>query len=509
MLQTKDLKLLTKRRAYLSVLLFVLSALTLPLPCHAQNQQTFDQSVVMIMTVRQEYDFSAPWKKGNMAQGAGSGFIIEGHRILTNAHNVANERYIEVKKQNLAQRFPAKVEFVGHDCDLALLTVEDPAFFDNTKPLGFGPLPEINSTVQTCGFPMGGRQISITEGVVSRLETNTYSHSQGSQHLVVQTDAAINPGNSGGPVLQDGKVVGVAFQGLTSADNIGYLIPTTIIDHFLTDIKDGTYNGFGKFGISLFPGLHNPYYKQLLKIPDDVDGVVVIDVLRNSNTYGTLQKSDVITQIDDFNIDNDGRILIDGLSLELSEIMDRRQIGESLILTFYRDGEKMSQKMTVASNEPVIPWDRLYDTRPEYRVFAGLTFVQLNRNYLEKWGNNWISEIPHVLRYLFIDSNQLNDRPERKEYIVLSEILPDQVNAYLDGYQNQVIETVNNMTINSLEDLDTAFQKDLDGYWVVTFWGNEAPMIIDAEEARQRHGIILNKYQVPEETPTHEEDLLF
>ncbi|MHC5086032.1 MAG: S1C family serine protease, partial [Planctomycetota bacterium] len=224
-----------------------------------------------------------------MGQGIGSGFVIEGNRILTNAHNVANQRYIEVKKQNLAKRYPAQVQYVGHDCDLALITVLDPDFFTDTLPLAFGPLPQINTEVKTYGFPMGGRQISITKGIVSRLETTVYTHSQSSQHLVVQTDAAINPGNSGGPVLQHGKVVGVAFQGLTSADNIGYMIPTTVISHFLTDIKDGSYDGFGKIGVSLFPGLHSPFYKEYLKIPTEEDGVVVTDISLKSPSLKKLE----------------------------------------------------------------------------------------------------------------------------------------------------------------------------------------------------------------------------
>ena len=238
--------------------------------CQAQDppakvSASYEKSVVMIMAVNQDYDYSTPWKKGPMGRGVGSGFVIDGNRILTNAHNVANQRYIEVKKQNFAQRYPAKVQYVGHDCDLAILTVADPAFFANTEPVKFGEIPEINSTVQTCGFPMGGRQVSVTEGIVSRLETSVYSHSQSARHLVVQTDAAINPGNSGGPVFQNGRVVGVAFQGLQSGDNIGYMIPTTIIQHFLKDIGDGRYDGFGKLGISLFPGIHNPSYKKYLK----------------------------------------------------------------------------------------------------------------------------------------------------------------------------------------------------------------------------------------------------
>ncbi len=170
-----------------------------------------EKSLVMIRSVSQAIDPATPWKNRSMSQGIGTGFIIEGHRILTNAHNVSDVKYVEVKKQDQAQRWPAIVMYVAHDCDLAMLTVLDKAFFEGTLPLELGELPENHSTVQTYGFPVGGRQISVTEGVVSRVEHDVYSHTQADSHLVVQTDAAINPGNSGGPVMQDGKVVGVAI----------------------------------------------------------------------------------------------------------------------------------------------------------------------------------------------------------------------------------------------------------------------------------------------------------
>lgn len=456
----------------------------------------YDRSVVMIMVVTQDYDYTTPWKVAPMNRGVGSGFIIAGNRILTNAHNVANQRYIELKKQNQARRYPARVLFTGHDCDLALLTVDDPTFFEGTEPLALGGLPQPNSVVQTCGFPIGGRQVSVTKGIVSRLDTGVYSHSQASQHLVIQTDAAINPGNSGGPVLQDGKVVGVAFQGLQNGDNIGYMIPTTVIVHFLKDVEDGTSNGFGAFGISLYPGLHNPSYKQYLKIPADQEGVIISDILSNSSAVGILQKDDVLVNVDGCNIENDGRIVIDGLSLELSEIMDRKQIGESITVTLYRDGEKLEKQLKIANNEPILPWKLKFDEQPDYRVFAGLTFVQLNRNYLQAWGQSWLTSIPFPLRYLFIEYNQLNTNPGRKEYVVLSEILSDEVNAYLDGFKRQAVESVNGIEINELRDLDRAFAADVDGFWVVKFLFNDSPMIVDAVKARQRHKLILEKYDV-------------
>lgn len=464
----------------------------------AEVSPGYEKSVVMIMTVTQEFDYTTPWKKGAMSRGSGSGFVIDGGRILTNAHNVANQRYIEVKKQNLAQRYPAQVQFVGHDCDLAILTVADPAFFMGTEPVTFGGIPKINSTVQTCGFPMGGMQVSVTEGVVSRLETSVYSHSQSAQHLVVQTDAAINPGNSGGPVFQDGRVVGVAFQGLQSGDNIGYMIPTTVIGHFLKDIQDGRYDGFGKMGVSLFPGLHNPSYKKYLKVPENEDGIVVTNILLNSTFQGVFEEQDVLTKIDDFNIDNDGQIFIDGLSLEFSEAVDRKQVGEDVTVTFYRQGKQQTASFKVAVNEPVLPWNRHYDHTPEYRVFAGLTFIVVNRNYLETWGRSWITDVPFILRYLFVNSNQLNTDPNRVEYVALSEVLPDEVNAYTEGFKGQVVESVNNIPIKKLEDLDTAFKTSLDGYWVVRFIGNPSPLVMDAEMAAQRQLLIRTKYQVPE-----------
>lgn len=465
--------------------------------CLAQGSDTYENSIVMILTVSQDYDYVTPWKKAPMSRSVGSGFVIEGNRILTNAHNIANERYIEVKKQNLARRYPAQVLFAGHDCDLAILTVPDGSFFEGTVPLQFGGLPKINSTVQTYGFPIGGQQISITEGVVSRLETSIYSHSQAAQHLVVQTDAAINPGNSGGPVLQNGKVVGVAFQGLQTADNIGYMIPTTVIAHFLKDIEDGTYHGFGMLGVSLFPGLHNPSYKKYLKVPDDQDGVVVTNVLLNSPSWEILQTGDVITKIDDFNVDNDGRIMIDGLSLELTEIMDRKQIGQTLIIGGFRNGQPFEKEIVIAADKSVLPWNRLYDTKPDYRIFAGLTFVQLNRNFLETWGRNWVTDMPFELRYLFMESNTLNKSLDRKEYVVLSEILPDEVNAYLTGFKNQIVESVNGFNINALADLDEAFKKDRDGFWIIKFLNNDCPMVINAQQAKLREKVIFEKYQIP------------
>ena len=470
----------------------------------AAEQQSLEKSVVLIRSAKQDFDYTTPWKQAAMKQGIGSGFIIAGKRILTNAHNVSNAKYIELKKENIANRYHSRVAFIGHDCDLAILLVDDETFFDDTVPLELAGIPKVNTTVSTYGFPMGGRRISVTEGVVSRIEMDIYAHSGADSHLVIQTDAAINPGNSGGPVMQDGKVVGVAFQGLRQAENIGYLIPTTVIKHFLTDIEDGKYDGFGSLGVSLYPGLHSASYKDYLKVPPQEDGTIVVFTMMHSSVESILQPGDVITQIDDYNVDNDGMVRIYGLTLYLAEVVETKQIGETIELTFYRQGKLMKDTATVALNRPIFEYSRQYDRPPRYVCFAGLTFVPATRNLLETWGRDWLTDIPYYLRYLFYNSMQLNTDRARAEYVVLAEIMPDQLNSYADGFEDKAIESINGVTIHSLDDVHNAFKQPTGNFHMIKFMDSNRQLIIEAKKARLRQQQILNKYHIPAETHLEE-----
>lgn len=465
-----------------------------------------EESVVLIRSVKQGADHRTPWKTSGMMQTVGSGVIIPGRRILTNAHNVSDCRYLELRKENLARRYPAQVLFVGHDCDLAMLTVDDPTFFEGMLPLELAGIPKVNSTVSTYGFPVGGNRISVTEGVVSRIEMDTYAHSASGKHLAIQTDAAINPGNSGGPVIQNGEVVGIAFQGLREAENIGYLIPTTVIQHFLKDIDDGRYDGFGSLGLSLFSGLHNQGFRDYLAVPAHEDGVVVTGTMMHSSLESVLQVNDVLTQIDEYDVDNDGMVMIHGLRLHISAAVDSKQIGDTVQLTFYRQGKQMDATATIASNRPVLERAHQYDRPPRYVCFAGLVFVSADRDFLRTWGPEWPEKIPFYLRYLYVHSEELNVDRQRKEYVVLSEIMADEVNSYGRGFSNLVVETINGRKVHRLEDVRDAFTDTTEGYLEIRFMGQHRPLLIDAQIAHIRQASILQRYSIPAEARL-EEDL--
>jgi len=247
-------------------LLFVISHFTF-LKTHAneikssqgEKNQSKYEAVVRIENSALNPDYKTPWNSGRDSGGNGTGWLVDNNKFLTNAHVVSNSRIVYIKKVGDAKPYRAKIIHIAHDCDLAMLELEDPSAFEGVKPFEVGELPQLDTTVKVIGYPIGGERISITSGVVSRIDFLSYSHTSVDLHLTVQIDAAINPGNSGGPVIQDGKVVGVAFQGYSGniAQNTGYMIPPPVIKRFLKDVEDGNYDHYVDLSMSDFP-LINP-----------------------------------------------------------------------------------------------------------------------------------------------------------------------------------------------------------------------------------------------------------
>ncbi|GAF97549.1 unnamed protein product, partial [marine sediment metagenome] len=149
------------------------------------------ESVVKVMTVSDAPDYEQPWQTLGAAPSTGSGAIVttpQGLHILTNAHVVEDATFIEVRREGHTRKTVAEVVGYGEACDLALLSVEDPTFFEGAKPIPIGELPSLGDPVTVLGFPIGGEQLSVTEGVVSRIELTMYVQNERNL-LSVQIDA--------------------------------------------------------------------------------------------------------------------------------------------------------------------------------------------------------------------------------------------------------------------------------------------------------------------------------
>ena len=339
------------RRVVLVAIFFIVANAVAQVPKAVEIRK----SLVRITATSQEPDYKVPWNPGSMSVGVGAGFVIDGDRIMTNAHVVSNARFIVVEKEDDPQHYPATVQFIGHDCDLAVLRVLDKSFFQNTRSLGLGGIPAIESPVSVYGYPIGGERLSVTRGIISRIDFQTYTHSGIDSHLAVQIDAAINPGNSGGPVMQDGKVVGVAFQGYSGdvAQNVGYMIPTPVIRRFLKDISNGHYDGYVDLSLTYFK-LVNPAERHALGLPDNEQGVMVSSVSSAGSSFGVLQQGDVLLTIDNLPIASDGFVQLDGERVEMPEIVERKFKGDKVKCEIWRDKTKRTVEMQLDGNWPYL-----------------------------------------------------------------------------------------------------------------------------------------------------------
>jgi S1-C subfamily serine protease len=463
----------------------------------AKAPDTITGAVVRIESSFAHHDPSAPWTvlPGGIEQG--SGFAIDGGRILTNAHVVHDARQITVKRNDGSAPTIATVEAVAWDCDLAVLRVADKAFWKGLKPLRLGDLPRTGSSVVTYGYPMGGQEISSTAGVVSRIEWLNYVFSGADAHLGVQTDAAINPGSSGGPVVQNGAVVGVAFQNVPGSQSLGYVIPVPVIQHVLDDLKDGHYDGFPDTGTST-QSLASPALRRERGIPADRTGVVVEGISHGGTTEGVLQPGDVLLAVDGKKIADDGTVPLAGERVSFHHFFDVKQVGEPVELEVWRGGQAIKVK-AVSRREAWFDRHRMNkEGALPYLVHAGLVFTALRADYLRTWAPKTPDEIANF-RYLSFRLYFLpNEQPDHAEEdtIVLSRVLRDPVNADLSWPGPSAVKSVNGRAVHSLADVSAALAGNQGRYQVLEFAPSGKIGVIDREKALQAHAAILSKYGI-------------
>jgi S1-C subfamily serine protease len=463
------------------------------------NEITFTQlarqATVKITKTFITPNYCTPWKMKGYNTSVGSGAIINGKLILTNAHVVCDATFIEVQKENDPVSYEAEVLYVGHDCDLALLKVKDDKFFNDTVNLDFGKIPALRSKVTTYGYPVGGERISITEGIVSRIEIGLYSHSKKAALLMIQTDAAINAGNSGGPVIQDGKIAGIAFQAIADSSNIGYMIPTLIIQHFLDDVRDGVYDGFPDIGI-LTDNLLNPAYRDYLGMKENQTGVAVTHVLKGFGSENLVKKGDVILSIDGKTIANDSTIGFGDGRILFTILIDQKQTGESVVLELLRDKQIKKIKITAGKVKARIPWFEEFETRPEYYIFAGIVFQPLNREFLKCW-DKWWHKADRRMLYYFLYHDRDNISPEKSEFVFINQVLPDEVNTYVSDVNDLIVDKINGKKITNLSDVVDALKKPNGNYHLIETEGNNKPILIKASNVAEANNRILKKYEIP------------
>jgi S1-C subfamily serine protease len=450
----------------------------------------YTQAVVRVFATTQDPDYDAPWQNRLPSSSTGSAVVIGPGAILTGAHVVANATFLQIQKVSSPDKAVARVRAVAHDCDLALLEVADPpGFLDDIQPAELGELPHLRDDVQVVGYPVGGEEISVTEGVVSRIEVQRYSHSQ--RHLLAVTvDAAINAGNSGGPVFGGGKVVGIAFQKMTGVDNIGEMVPPPIIRAFLDGIGLGKRPEVPALGITT-QNLENPLLRRQLGVPAASSGIVVIAVDQGGSSDGKLEPRDVITHIGGLPIANNGTVqYLTRHRTRYDVVLGNRYIGDRITLEVLRRGERHTTEVTLGPWQPLVARAR-YDLPPCYFVYGGLVFQVLTRDFLTTW-DKWWNKAPKEFLYHYYMGQRT---AERHEVVILTQILADEINLGYGHLYNEGVAKVNGVVPRDMRDFVTRISHATDLVEITTSSGGV--IMLDVDGVARANPRILERYRIP------------
>jgi S1-C subfamily serine protease len=442
-----------------------------------------ENSVVKIFSTMRYPDPFKPWTKQAPSEATASGVVIEGKRILTNAHAVLYASQVQIQANAAGDKVSATVLAIAPGIDLAVLQLDDPTFFDTHPPVARASrLPQIKDPVLAYGFPAGGASLSITKGIVSRIEFAAYNYPVSG--LRIQIDAAINPGNSGGPAIAGDKMIGLAFSRLGGdSQNIGYIIPNEEVDLFLKDIASGHYVGKPSMHDDL-QTLENPALREYLKLDKSVEGMVVHRPDKSDAAY-PLKEWDVLTRIGDTPIDNQGMVKIDkDLRVSFGYMIQKVTKDGKLPLTLVRAGKTLKIELPVSAEYPTLVSD-LHGEYPSYFVYGPLVFSRATRQFLGAFENN-----ANLMRVLgFVKSPLVTrafDPPSEdlEELVIISS--PFFPHKLANGYSNpagSVVYSVNGTPVKSLKHLVAVLRDLKDPFVTLEFSSKGGEALVFARPA--------------------------
>ena len=423
-------------------------------------------SVVKIYSSLRAPDLVKPWQKQTPQEATGTGIVIEGKRILTNAHVINYASQVFVEPNGSGEKLTATVEYAAPGIDLAVLKLEDESFFEKRPPLPRAEtLPEIKSAVTVYGYPTGGTSLSITKGIVSRIEFVGYGlHTQG---LRIQIDAAINPGNSGGPAMVDDKMVGLTFSGIRGADNIGYIIPTEEVDLFLKNIADGQYE-YKPMMSDRLQTLENEALRAKLGFQKKSVGVVVHEPAPGE-AGDPLKKWDVITKIGDHDVDNVFMARVrDGLRVDFKYFIQSLAKDGKVPLTIVRDGREQAVEVpvTVKADELLQPLQGKY---PSYFIYGPLVFSIATADYAQALDRNLQAFLSAIGSPLVLRRGDKAAFPGEELVIISSPMFPHRIGKGYGNPMTKVVKDINGVKIKNLKHLVETLRDAKDKYINITF----------------------------------------
>lgn len=457
--------------------------------------------VVKVFCTRTKPNRLMPWQMERQESCAGSGCLLRGRRIVSNAHVVEFGSLITILKHGDPKRYLAKIVVLGQDYDLALLEVveEADAFWQGAVPFSFGDLPALNSSVIILGYPTDVDSVSVTEGVVSRVMMSAYAHSH-EELLKLQVDAAVNPGNSGGPVIHGGRLVGVVSEQRLKSQGIGFAVPILMVQHFLTQVERyQTPLPICRLGIDYLK-CENPSLRSFYQLDSKEHGIAISSVIPLSPCLNKLEVNDVLMSIDGVAIADDGTVELRKSQerVKFTFLLSTKHWNDTCQINFKRGPKRMQTTVHFATKLPI-----RYTPCPmvsPYVVWAGLVFVECSIPYLldafaDGEGGIDYEQLPLDLQIAWFRKEK--QTPEQ-QVVVLGQVLSDGLCQGYMHYQHRVVESINGALVKNLHSIHDVLQRlEPDKTPFVKFQlDNHDAIILDTKKAAHQHPTILNNNNI-------------
>jgi S1-C subfamily serine protease len=280
------------------------------------------------------------WQLDNLYTGSGFLWNDRGY-VVTNYHVIKYGKNFSV---TFSKDVTVKAKLIGFDkrSDVAVLrlvsTKQLPKAINGSQiPLGKSNRLQVGQIAIAIGNPYGLDK-TLTTGVISALDRNLPELDSYSGEGMIQTDASVNPGNSGGPLLDSqGRLIGMNTMIVSrtgASSGIAFAIPVDTIKNVVTQIIR-----YGKF---LRPSIGVNTLNDYMAASVTLQGVIINDVVPGSPAAkaglrglytkrdGSIGIGDVIVGMGDYRINN---------LTEYYYLLDRKKLGDSVLLTYYRNGK--------------------------------------------------------------------------------------------------------------------------------------------------------------------------
>lgn len=484
-----------KRNFYFNVAMVLCSAVLVN--CFAGTvdlSEPMKQSLVYLEVSSSSYDLSQPWKQTQISKKSGYGCAVGPYEVLTIAENVEDATFVQTMTYGENTFIPATVKSVDYEVNLCLLELDKNAMDTPLTPLSFKELYPKGKQLTTYWLS-SGNHLTTSRSTLDRAEMKRSLVSFVNTLTYFATNVS-RPFGDGQVCCHEKDAIGIAAWGTESDAGI---IPAETINRFLTTCKKEGYSGFATAGFRA-SALLNPTMRKYLKMPDNIKhGVYVSDVYTIGTGSEELKQGDVILAIDGQQLNPYGRYEHPEYKrISFSHILSQTPDGSNIPFEIVRDGEIMTLDImgrNIRSDKMLVPY-YMYGEQPEYVVVGGYIFQKLNRDYLGMWGSNMSGNAPpHLYHY----KKDLSFKPsaEREDIVILSYVLPAEINLGYQQLSQLVVDSVNGTKITSMKHFaETINDTGDDEALEITFEMDTPVLIIPKRQLKSQNAQIAQLYGI-------------